>query len=93
MLTKKNHKNITAWQINSQEKLFIEMDKNLDGVLKIILDMHIIYTKYLNQAYNANKQYNQIWIIALALEQKLQISNDERIEVITLLKVQVAKSN
>ena len=31
------------------------MDKDLDGVLKMILDMNTIYTKYLNQANNADK--------------------------------------
>ena len=55
--------------------------------MKIILDMRIIYTKYLNQANNADNQYNQIQTVDLGLEQKLQISNNERTEIITLLEV------
>ena len=69
------------------------MDRNPDGVLKIILDMCIIYTEYLNQANNADKQCNQIWTVALVLEQKLQISNNKRTEAIILLEAQVAKFN
>ena len=55
MLAKKNRKNTAAWQIDSQEKLFTKIDRNLDGVLKMIFDMRTIHTKYLNQANNANK--------------------------------------
>ena len=55
MLAEKDRKNTAAWQIDSQEKLFIEIDRNPNRVLKMILDMHIIYTKYLNQANNTNK--------------------------------------
>ena len=40
--------NIATWQIDSREKLLIEMDKDPDGVLTMILDMRNIYTKYLN---------------------------------------------
>ena len=54
-LAKEDRKNTVAWRINSQKKLFIEIDKNSYRVLKIILDMRTIYTKYLNQANNANK--------------------------------------
>lgn len=68
------------------------MYRNLNGVLKIILDIPTIYTKYLNQANNADKQYNQIQTVALGLKQELQISNNEKTEAITLLEVQVAKS-
>ena len=59
-LAEEDRENNAAWQINSQEKLFTEMDRNPDGVLKMILDMRTIYTKYLNQANNADEQYNQI---------------------------------
>ncbi len=69
------------------------MDRNPDGVLKMILDMRTIYTEYLDQANNADKQYNQIRSVASGLEQELQISNDERTEAITLLEAPVAKSN
>lgn len=41
-------KKTAAWQIDSQEKLFTEMDRSFDGVLTMIFDIHIIYTKYLN---------------------------------------------
>ena len=47
-LAKDNRGNTAAWQINSQEKLFIEIDRNLDGVLNMILDMRTIYIQYLN---------------------------------------------
>ena len=57
----------------------------------MILNICTIYTKYLNQANNVNKQYNQIHTIALGLEQKLQISNNKKIEAIILLETQVAK--
>ena len=56
MLAEEDRENTAAWQINSQEKLFTEIDKNPDGVLKMILDICNIYIKYLNQANNANKQ-------------------------------------
>ena len=62
------------------------MDKDLDGVLTMILDMRNIYTKYLNQANHADKQCNEIQTIALGLEQELKISNNERQKTITLLK-------
>ena len=61
--------------------------------MKIVLDIRTIYIKYLNQANNANKWYNQIWIVALGLEQELQISSNKKTEAITLLEAQVAKSN
>ena len=60
MLAEKDRKTTAAWQIDSREKLFIEIDGNPDEVLKMILDIRTIYTKYLNQANNADKQYNQI---------------------------------
>lgn len=44
----KDCNNIVAWQINSWEKFLIKIDNNLDKVLIMILDMHTIYTKYLN---------------------------------------------
>lgn len=47
----------------------------------------------MNQANNINKQCNQIRIITLELEQKLQISNNEKNQATILLKVQIAKSN
>ena len=65
------------------------MDRNPNGVLKMILDMRTIYTKYLNQANKVDKQCNQILTVALELEQQLQISNNERTEAITLLETQV----
>lgn len=47
----------------------------------------------MNQANNANGQYNQIQTVAFGWEQKLQISNNKKTEVITLLEAYVAKSN
>ena len=76
MLAKEDCDNTTAWRIDSWKKLLTEIDKDPDGVLTIILDMHNIYTKYLNQANHANKQYQEIWTIALRLEQELQIGNN-----------------
>ncbi len=66
-LAKNNCENTIDWQIDSQEKLFTTIDRKPDGVLKMILDICIIYTKYLDQANNADKQYNQIWTVALRL--------------------------
>ena len=93
ILIEKHYNHIAAWQMDSQEKLLIEIDIDPDRVSTIILDMCNIYTKYLNPTNNNNKQYNQIQTIILKLEQELQISNNERKIVITLLKMQVAKSN
>lgn len=92
-LTEENRKNTIIWQIDSWEKLFTEIDRNSDRILKIILDIPTIYTKYLNQANNADKLYNQIWIVALGLEQELQISNNEKAKAITLLEAQVTRLN
>lgn len=75
MLAEKNCKNIITQQINSQKKLFTKIVKKPNGGLKIILDMPIIYTKYLNQANNVDKQYNQILTVALELKQNFQIYN------------------
>ena len=55
MLAEKDRKNIKAWQIDSQEKLFIKIDRNPNEVLKMILEICNIYTKYINQVNNANK--------------------------------------
>lgn len=48
MLAEKDCNHIAACQIGNPEKLLIEMDKNLNEILTIILDMHIIYIKYIN---------------------------------------------
>ncbi len=93
MLAEKDCNNIAAWQIDSREKLLIEMDKDLDGVLTMILNISNIYTKYLNQANYANKLCKEIQTIILGLEQEFGISNNERQEAIILLKTQVANSN
>lgn len=52
-----------------------------------------IYTEYLNQTNYIDKYCITIQIIALWLQQELQISNNERQKAITLFKAQVAKSN
>ena len=49
----------------------MEMDKDLEGVLMIILNIRNIYTKYLNQVNYVDKQCNQIRNIALRLEKEL----------------------
>ena len=59
----------------------------------MILDIRNIYTKYLKQTNHTNKQCKEIRTIALRLEQKLQISNNERQKAIIPLEMQVAKSN
>ena len=56
----------------------------------MILNIHNIYTKYLNQANHADNQCKEIQIITLGLEQKLQISNNKSQEAITLLEAQLA---
>ena len=92
-LGEEDRDNTAAWRIDSREKLLTEMDKNLDGILTMILDMRNIYTKYLNQANHADKQCKEIQTIALGLEQELQINNNKRQKAIILLEAQVAKSN
>ncbi len=92
-LAEKDCDNTASWQIDSREKLLIEMDKDPDGVLTMILDIYNIYTKYLNQVNYADEQCKDIRTIALELKQELQISNNERQKTIILLEVQVAKSN
>lgn len=47
MFVEKNHKNIVVQLMNSPIKLFIEIYKNIDEVLKTIFDICIIYIKYL----------------------------------------------
>lgn len=55
MFTEKKRENITTWQFNNLERLLIKIDRNLNRVLKMILDIQIIYIEYLNQANNADK--------------------------------------
>ena len=55
-LAEEDRDNTANWRIDNREKLLIEMDKDPNGVLIMILDMRNIYTKYLNQANHANKQ-------------------------------------
>lgn len=73
--------------------MLTELDKDSDKILTMILDMHTIYTKYLNQANNAKKECNQICIFALKLKQDFQITNNKKNETIILLKAQVVKFN
>lgn len=90
-LAQEDHNNPAAWRIDSREKLLAEIDKDPDGVLSMILDMRSIYTEYLNQANEADKQRDQICTLALGLEQDLHISNDEREQAVTLLREQTIK--
>lgn len=55
---KKDYKNITAWQIDIWNGLFIKINRNSNRVLIIILNIHIIYIKYLNQVNHTNKSCN-----------------------------------
>ncbi len=54
MLAQEDRDNTAAWR-----------NKDPDGVLTMILHMRVIYTEYLNQANEANKQCNQIRTISL----------------------------
>ena len=55
MLTEKDCDITATWQIDSRERLLIEINKDSNGILTIILDMRNIYIKYLNQANYTNK--------------------------------------
>lgn len=48
IFAKKDDNHTTAWQIDSREKLLIEINKDPEEVLTIILDLRNIYTTYLN---------------------------------------------
>ena len=69
----------------------IEIDRDLDGVLSMILDMRKTYTEYFDQANKADDQRNQFRTCALGLEQDLHISNEEKEQVVTLLQEQAKK--
>lgn len=56
MLIEKDYNNTTAWKIDNQEKLLTKINKNVNEVLIIILNMHIIHIKYLNQANDIDKK-------------------------------------
>ncbi len=76
-LIQENHDNSAAGQIDSQEKLMSEMNRDPDGVLSMILDMQKIYIEYLDQANKANNLHDKIRMRALRLEQDLHVSNEE----------------
>lgn len=64
MFAQKNCNDTTAWQIDSQEKLFIEIDRTSDELQIIILNsIYIISIEYVNEAKDANKQCNRIQTI------------------------------
>lgn len=69
MLAEHDCNNIVIEQIDRWKKLLIEIDKDLDDILKIIPNKRNIFTKYLNQTNYAYKQYKEIRIITLGLEQ------------------------
>lgn len=48
MLAQENCDNSTTLQIDSQEKLMIEINNDLNRVLLMIIDIQKIYIKYLN---------------------------------------------
>ena len=65
---KQEHNKAAAWQIDSLERLLVEIEEDPKGVLYMILDMRSIHTKYLNKAIKANKKRNGVRICALELE-------------------------
>lgn len=67
-LIQEDYNNSATWQINNQEKMMIEIYKDLDRILSMILDMRKSYKKYLDQANKIDNQYDQIQIRALRLE-------------------------
>ena len=81
----KEHKNAADWQIDSLEKLLVEIEKDDKGVLSIILDIRSIYPKYLNKANKANKKRDEIYTCALELEQEFYISNEEKEQPVSFL--------
>lgn len=48
MLVQKDYHNSAAWQINRQEKLINEIDKNPNEILLMSLEIWKIYTEYFN---------------------------------------------
>ncbi len=52
----------------------------------MILDMQSIYTKYLDQANEADQERDEIHTRVLRLEQELHISNEEREQTVSLLQ-------
>ena len=59
--------------------------------MSIILDIRSIYTKYLDQANEANKERDEIYTRVLRLEQELHISNEKREQVVSFLQQQTVK--
>lgn len=59
-LAKKDGENTATWQIDNDEKLLIEIDRDPYIVSKMFFDIHTIHTKYINQVNYADQQYNQI---------------------------------
>ena len=57
----------------------------------MILDMRSIYTEYLHEANEADKERDEIRTRALGLEQELHISNEEREQAVFLLQQQIVK--
>lgn len=54
-LVKKYHNNAIIWQISNLDKLITKIDKNLEELLAIILDMQKIYIEYLDQVNKVDK--------------------------------------
>ena len=90
-LAQEEHTNTAAWRIDSLERLLAEIEKDPEGVLSMILDMRSIYTEYLDQANEADKERDEIRTRALGLEQELHISNEEREQTVSLLQQQTVK--
>lgn len=88
-LKKTNH--TTALQIDNLERLLAKIENDFNKVISMILDMQNTYTGYLDQANKANKERNEICTYALALKQRLHISNKERAQAVSFLQQQIIK--
>ncbi len=62
-LTQEEHTNATAWQIDNLESLLAEIKNDLKEVLSMILNIQSIYTKYLDQSNEIDKECNKICIL------------------------------
>ncbi len=91
ILIQEEYINIIAWGINYLERLLVKIEKDPKGILSMILDMQNIYTKYLDQANKVDKEYNEICIYMLELEQELLISNKKREYIASFLEQQTVK--
>lgn len=55
MLAQKKYTNATTLQIDNLDKLLVEIDKELKGILSKIFNMWSIYSKHLDQVHKTVK--------------------------------------